>query len=195
MSLFSIDNVIALLTFSCMCKWNTWIWCYLLTSNLNMPHHCQAVLWSPILYSMVSRYYQWLEQYITLTVWDIGLLSCRQSCGENLYRSYQKCLYHSIFYFVMAAIYNRSLSNLRTIQDITQQKLHAQDTTTLHPNVFWTGIHWLLFTAANRLNSTCVTTAKFIAVVLDKHHGAYIFRMEVIFPVSLPPRHRQKLLL
>jgi hypothetical protein len=92
---------------------------------------------------------------------------------ERICRSYQKCLYHSIFYFILATIYNRPLSNLRTVQDITQQKLHAKDTTTLHPNVFWTGIQWLLFTAANRLNSTCGTTAKFVAVVLCKHHGAY----------------------
>ena len=73
----------------------------------------------------------------------------------------------------------------------TQQQLHAQDTTTLHPNVFLTGIHWLLFITANRINSTCVTTANFIAVVLHKHHRAYIFKMEVVFPVFLPQRHRQ----
>ena len=174
-----------------MCKWTTWIWCYLLTGNLNMPHHCQATLQPPMLYSVVSGYCQWLEQYVTLTIWY--LLSF--SHVERIYMSYQKCLYHSIFYFVLAAIYNRPLSNLRTVQHITQQKLHAQDTTTFHPNVFWTGIHWLLFIAANRLNSTCVTTAKFIAVVLCKHHGTYIFRREVIFRVSLPPRHRQKVLL
>jgi hypothetical protein len=58
------------------------------------------------------------------------------SLVERICRSYQKCQYQSIFYFALAAMYNRPLSNLRTVQDITQQKLHAQDIVTLYPNVF-----------------------------------------------------------
>jgi hypothetical protein len=107
---------------------------------------------------------------------------------ERIYRSCQKCLYHYIFYFVLATIYNRPLSNIRTVRDRTQQKLHAQDTTTLHFNLFLTGKLWLLLIAATRLNSICATTAKFIAVVLHEHHCIYIFRLEVIFPVSVPPK-------